>query len=138
MFSSPYHRPPHPYGFSISTFSSDVLYISEGSFAAVLFSLNKAHLRCNWPPQKSSPFALWLDLLLQLRSSGKPKYMKYSGLPESSAGTKSLHQTGKKQLSCGCPTNINGGQNFMGIMGIQNMVLMTAFPCSLRVSVRCW
>ena len=39
-----------------------------------------------------------------LGGSESPQYKEYCGLSESSAGTKSLTQTDKKALSCGCPT----------------------------------
>ena len=68
-------------------------------------------LRCSWSPQKSSPFALWLDLSPWLCSSESPQYMEYCDLPESSARTKSLLQTGKKELSCGCPTGAIKGRH---------------------------
>jgi hypothetical protein len=37
--------------------------------------------------------------------------MEYCDLPESSARTKSLLQTGKKELSCGCPTGAIKGRH---------------------------
>jgi len=70
-----------------------------------------APLRCSWSPQKSTPFALWVDLSPRLCISESPQYMKYSGLPESLAETKSLPQISKKELSCGCPTGTIKGRH---------------------------
>ena len=49
---------------------------------------------CCWPSQKSSPFALWLDLSSRTGQFRQPAIQRVSGLPESSAGTKSHPQTG--------------------------------------------
>ena len=47
---------------------------------------------------KNSPFAIWLDLLLQQFISKSPQYTKYSGLPETFVEPKSPAQIIKKEF----------------------------------------